>query len=215
MSFQEWIVFVAAVSAAAMIPGPISILAMSIGVAGDVRAALLGGAGNVVASLVQVTLALCVVIYSLENLERVFWTLAVGGGVFLIFLAVQVMLDDPFKIDIGTGCRGKRLYASPFKRSFVITISNPKAIMFFVALFPQLVSRPRIDANMVAYVLIILITLSIVAFVTFMINAICGLYIRKWLTGSFAAMLVKLVFAVMFLALGGASIVAGLRGAGI
>jgi threonine/homoserine/homoserine lactone efflux protein len=56
-------------------------------------------------------------------------------------------------------------------KAFFVAIGNPKAIVFFTALFPQFINA---DAHQVSQYIVLVTTLSIIAFISFMIYALGG-----------------------------------------
>ncbi|QDQ28398.1 leucine efflux protein LeuE [Chitinimonas arctica] len=58
-----------------------------------------------------------------------------GGGAYLVWLGIKGLLSREQGIALSQAEQG-----SPFKRSLFVTLLNPKAIIFFMAFFPQFVS---------------------------------------------------------------------------
>jgi threonine/homoserine/homoserine lactone efflux protein len=56
-------------------------------------------------------------------------------------------------------------------QAFFVAIGNPKAIVFFTALFPQFINA---NTQQVYQYIILVTTLSVIAFVSFMIYALGG-----------------------------------------
>ncbi len=70
--------------------------------------------------------------------ELAFTTVKVIGAIYLIWLGIKTFRSEPGVSDIKktSADSGKRL-RSPYARGFLVGSSNPKAILFFTAFFPQ------------------------------------------------------------------------------
>lgn len=206
MPLGDWTVFVLAAFAAAMVPGPVSLAAMTIGARGRPAEAVFGGLGNVTASLLQVAAALGIVVLAVENLSPVFRALALGGGVYLIWLAAGLLPAGP-----GAAAKPAPLGRDRvFGRVFVLTAMNPKALMFFVALFPQLVTRGMLENGVWAGGAVVAISFAIVAFAAFLLNAGLGATLSALVAHPALRAAARLTVAALFATLGAMSILSGL-----
>ena len=67
------------------------------------------------------------------------------GCIYLVYLGIRVWRTQPTQIDMQyqVPSKNKKVIASVFKEGFGVGISNPKAIVFFTALFPQFIDPSR------------------------------------------------------------------------
>lgn len=141
MSLQVWLVYVATVTAASLTPGPAVLLTMATGLRhGTLRSVptILGIlAGNVVHIAISVAGLGAVMATSALLFNGLKW----AGAAFLVYLGVKMIAarrpavapaSSP-DVDLPSGAG----YRSLFLRGFVSQIANPKAVIFYGALFPQ------------------------------------------------------------------------------
>jgi threonine/homoserine/homoserine lactone efflux protein len=176
----NYLAFVGTAIVVVVIPGP-SVLfvigrALSLGRAG----ALLSVVGNAIGLLLQVlavSLGLGVVI---EESAVVFMVVKFAGAAFLIYLGIQairhrknamvqedVVASGPFKVLLEGGLVG---------------VSNPKSIVFLLAVLPQFVALP---AGGVAFQLFVLgATFALIALVLDSVWAVSASAARNWFARS-------------------------------
>jgi threonine/homoserine/homoserine lactone efflux protein len=114
------------------------------------------------------------------------------------------------------GCRSNDTTVSPsgnyskdFLDVFLITFLNPKAIMFFVALFPQVIPRGRYSPTLV---LAMTAAFAIIALLCFVIYAIFGKTIRRLAGNGVFADIVNTALSAIFAGIGILALVNAVRG---
>ncbi|WP_411031284.1 LysE family translocator [Spongiimicrobium sp. 3-5] len=135
MEFTIWISFVGAALILAFTPGPSVLLAtansMNYGVKKTVGTIL----GDLSANLCQIVLASAglasIVIASGELFQLIKWL----GVAYLIYMGVQKIIHRPKNQKMKSTVR-TRTFFSMYSEGFLMSAANPKAIVFFAALFP-------------------------------------------------------------------------------
>lgn len=139
MTFETWVIYVATVLALMSTPGPSQLLMLSNSAAHGFQRALLTAAGDLSANALQMLaagLGLAVLIASSGTALLVIkW----AGVAYLLWLGVKMILkakpDDP-----GIGQNRVRVsLRSLWLQGFLTSAANPKAVVFFAALFPQFI----------------------------------------------------------------------------
>ncbi|AXK38895.1 LysE family translocator [Crenobacter cavernae] len=137
MPLDTWLLFVVTVFFVSAAPGPNMLLAMTHGIRYGVRSTtptmlgLLSALGIVMAGSVAGLGAL------LATSETLFAAVKYAGAAYLVWLGVKTWrarpetLTAPAEAAIGTTAWAK------FRTGFLVAMSNPKAFIFFTALFPQ------------------------------------------------------------------------------
>ncbi|RBO83987.1 LysE family translocator [Marinomonas aquiplantarum] len=124
-------------------PGPAVFLSIKNGAKYGVRRALIGVVGNVVAMLTLASVSavgLGAVILASPVLYTV---IKVIGGLYLIYLGVKAWRSQPVSRDGDRFTSVKLAIPSRLKlfgETYVVGLSNPKAIAFYTALFPQFIN---------------------------------------------------------------------------
>jgi threonine/homoserine/homoserine lactone efflux protein len=138
MSLETWLLYVAAVAAMMSTPGPSQLLMLSNSLAHGFRRSLATAAGDLTANFFQMLLAglgLAALIATFENaLTVIKW----AGVLYLLYLGTRMLLGKNGGGDKEAAKRSslRRLWL----QGFVTSASNPKAVVFFAALFPQFIS---------------------------------------------------------------------------
>src|SRR5690606_34456019 len=84
--------------------------------------------------------------------ERLFTLLRWAGGLYLIWMGLGMMLKDESK---RRRHRPRLSESGAFLRGFLVQSSNPKSLVFFVALLPQFIDT---DASLLPQVSILAVT---------------------------------------------------------
>ncbi len=142
MSFELWLSFVGTVVILAITPGPSVLLASANSLNYGVRKTFGTILGDLSANLIQMSLAslgLASIIISSGEIFQVIKWLGVG---YLILVGIKKIVIKP-SLDKNTGKKGPRGTWSLYKEGFLMSAANPKAIIFFAALFPLFISPGR------------------------------------------------------------------------
>lgn len=134
MTLEVWLLY----SATALVllsppPGPSHFLVLSHALRfgpGPVKATIAGDLSANTLQMLAVGLGLAPLIAGSANAFLVIKWLGVG---YLVFLAIKLFLRKPLEIDKTEVANPKSLY----RQGFLTSATNPKAIVFFGALFPQ------------------------------------------------------------------------------
>ncbi|MFT4262057.1 MAG: leucine efflux protein LeuE [Nocardioides sp.] len=163
-----------------LLPGPNSLYVLSVAARAGVRRAYRAAAGVWVGDTVIMTLSACGVASLIEANPVVFDVVKYAGAGYLAWLAIGMV-----RASIGLW-RGRRTVAAvadgevevspaalerPFRRALLISLLNPKAILFFVAFFVQFVD-PGYDKPWLSFVL--LGTIAQVCSITYLTVLIFG-----------------------------------------
>lgn len=139
----EYILFLSITALTSASPGPAVFLAIRNGVAYGLRKACAGVIGNFSAMIlmaVSSALGLSAIILASSSL---FMAIKLLGGCYLIYLGLKTWFaktptasHNNIETKLVQNQRGS---FSIFKEAFWVGMSNPKAIVFFTALFPQFI----------------------------------------------------------------------------
>ncbi len=141
MPLETWIVYVAAVLVLMSTPGPSQLLMLSNSVANGFRRSLATACGDLTANLGQMLaagLGLAALLLAFDNaLTIIKW----AGVAYLIWLGVRMLRRSGRTVSTaGVGTSRVTLKAL-WLQGFLTSTANPKAVVFFAALFPH--SSPR------------------------------------------------------------------------
>lgn len=128
----DWFGFIPASIAVILAPGPGSLFVAKSAASGGLRTARLAMLGILTGDILLILLSFLGVAALFTAYPSLFQTLRLAGASYLIFLGLQLVLTPP-EGKKETGSKGSD---GTFKNGVTITLSNPKAIIFFIAFFP-------------------------------------------------------------------------------
>ena len=199
MTLDQWITYCIAVFAGGIIPGPIMLLAMTSGAKyGPIRAVSVA-MGNVIASILQVLISIVFVGFISRQVASLYPVLLAIGGLYLIYIAISLLRANPFKQSVSDSSSDQPLKSHDFFNVFVITLLNPKAIMFFIALFPQVIPRDHYSFGLVAAMTIVF---GAIALLCFAIYAVFGSGIKRISQFGQMADVINFILCLIFIGLG-------------
>ena len=135
MNLSTWLLYVAAVFVLTVTPGPSVLMCVSTSVNLGARKAFVTSLGSTSAIVGLMALSALGLGTLLAASETWFTALKWAGAAYLAYLGVRALLAPGADIRVqgGAVAGGKRLFA----QGFLVGLSNPKALLFFGALFPQ------------------------------------------------------------------------------
>jgi len=146
MSIEIWLAFTLAATIILVIPGPTIILVISQAVTHGRRAVVPLAVGVMCGDFTAMTLSLLGLGAILAASAALFVTLKWVGALYLIYLGIRLWCARPHPAGLGVG-PGRLNNRSLFKRAYIVTALNPKAIAFFVAFMPQFINHREPTLN--------------------------------------------------------------------
>jgi len=148
------------------------LLALNHGIKYGLKHTIFTAFGNVTATFIQAVLSILGLSIILLQSEIIFYIIKYAGVAYLIFIGFKMFFfpDDKFDMDKNIIKRTYKFH-DLFLEAFVVTIGNPKAILFFTALFPQFIN---VRENSLFQYFIILVILLIIAFICMIIYGFIG-----------------------------------------
>jgi len=211
ISWNFLIVYTLTVLVATITPGPSMLLALTHGVRYGVRRALASALGNTAASVLQALVAVAGLGVVLAASEDLFRAVRYAGAAYLVYVGVCMlrapavplhaaateapgatadaagMADDGASGNASAGGTSeppdgpgaRKLFA----QAFFVAAGNPKAIVFFTALFPQFLA----PGDTLARSALLVADLAVIAFLGMMLYAVAGARIAALLATTRAA----------------------------
>lgn len=142
MDFSQYFIYLTISIVASVSVGPSVILAASNGINFGRKKALAGVLGHVFAIFLLAIISATGVGALLLASPIIFQIIKVIGVVYLLYVGIQIIRSKgswAFQVD----ARQSPSRFALFRKSFLIAISNPKAIVFFSSLFPQFIATNK------------------------------------------------------------------------
>lgn len=136
MSWNMWLAFLAAAVVIAVSPGPGAVLSMATGVRHGYAVALRAILGLQTALLIQLAIVVLGLGAVLAASATAFLIVKIAGAGYLIWLGVRKWRAPVELLDDGTAARDTR---GVYLQGVLVNLTNPKAIVFMVALVPQFI----------------------------------------------------------------------------
>lgn len=158
---------------ATIIPGPSMLLALTHGMQYGVKRTTASALGNLAVTLLQASVSIAGLGAVLLASETLFALIKYAGAAYLVYMGISIMRcsQNGLRSDGGIQTTVNKSLMKLFVQGALITAGNPKAIIFFTAVFPQFID-PRM-AYLPQFCLLMSIG-AIVAFGCFMLYAVCG-----------------------------------------
>ncbi|WP_137725933.1 LysE family transporter [Prescottella subtropica] len=136
MSWQLWSAFFGAAWVISLSPGAGAIASMSTGLQHGFRRGYWNILGLQLALLLQIAIVAAGVGALLAGSTTAFLTVKWFGVAYLAYLGVRQWRSTPVEIEVTDG-DGRGSAAALVTRAFLVNASNPKAIVFMLAVLPQ------------------------------------------------------------------------------
>lgn len=135
MTLSTYLLYIAAIALLVITPGPTMLMCVTNSINHGPRPAITSALGSVTAVQVGMLLSAAGVGAVLTASEAAFTTVKVIGGAYLIWLGIKTFRSTGSMLELDTKTPAKR--GSFYLQGLLVGASNPKAILFFAALFPQ------------------------------------------------------------------------------
>lgn len=202
MDFSTWLLFLSVSLAAAFSPGPGVLMAISTASSQGAHRALYSSAGNALGVFIVAAIAATGLGLVLQASALAFGLLKVAGAAYLVYLGIKAWRNAGAPATPQTTQPMARSRFQTFRSGLLIAVSNPKAILFFTAVFPQFMPHDHIDLHRF---LLLTSTFTICTLISHFFYVSCA----AWLTRNVAASasrrrLAGRSTAVVFIGMGGA-----------
>lgn len=200
MSLETWTLYLVAVLILTASPGPSSLLCMTKGVTQGFRIGVYTALGSLTAITIILTLSFTGLGLVIASSELTFNIIKYTGAAYLIYLGFKAILSKEQEYQLGE--EQETPEQAPVKHyisGFIVGSSNPKAILFFTALFPQFIDP---NAPLLAQYIIFTATFMVMEFSWLAIYALLGAKSSNWLFAKGRAKLFNRVTGGVFIGAG-------------
>jgi len=143
MSLDTWLLYLVAVLILTASPGPSSLLCLTRGALHGWRIGVYTALGSLSAITMILTLSFTGLGVLITSSELAFNLIKWCGAAYLIYLGYQSLTSTQRDYTAGESQYsdgGRRGFVKHYVAGFIVGASNPKAILFFTALFPQFIN---------------------------------------------------------------------------
>jgi homoserine/homoserine lactone efflux protein len=178
MPLKLFVFYSITIFVASIIPGPSMLLALTHGMRYGAKRTIASALGNVSVTLLQAAISIAGLGAILLASESVFNIIKWTGAAYLIYMGISIWRSSNITLSEGptNPLSSKASLRKMFLQAAFVTVGNLKAIIFFTAVFPQLID-PR--AAYLTQFAMLMGTGGLIAFGCFMAYAIGGQKIVK------------------------------------
>ena len=180
MSIELWLYYSLAVLILTASPGPSVLLCMTKAVTEGFRASMYTALGSLTAIVSIMTLSFSGLGVVIATSEVAFNMIKWSGAIYLIYLGYKALTSkqETYQIFDQDKASSIATKSSLYLSGFIVGASNPKAIVFFTALFPQFINTSE---PLLTEYLIFAITFTIMEFSWLTIYSYLGARSSNWL----------------------------------
>lgn len=141
MTLETWTLYVGTVLLFMSTPGPSQLLMLSNSIGSGFQRAVFTAGGDLTANFLQMLVAAIGLASIVASSAGFFLAVKWAGVAYLAYLGLKLILSRPDDVALA-GQRGRSRQAL-YWQGFVTSAANPKAVIFFAALFPQFIDPSR------------------------------------------------------------------------
>lgn len=169
MTLQNWWIFVCATFLISAMPGPNMLHVMTQAMRHGLPRAVFTMAGCMLALLCLFGLSAMGMSALLSAMPQLLTAIKIVGALYLVWIGIKAWRDDSPPIDIDSGDIEirRKTPGELFRAGFLISVSNPKALIFAAAFFPQFVSPTAPKAPQFAILLITFVAIEMSWYLTY------------------------------------------------
>ena len=138
MNVEIWIAYISTVLVLMSTPGPSQLLMLSNSIQNGFKRSLATAAGDLSANFLQMIVASVGLVSLIQNAHEFFIIVKWVGVAYLVYLGLKLIFSKKsYRIN---DSKSQRSFKSLYWQGFVTSAVNPKAVIFFAALFPQFIN---------------------------------------------------------------------------
>lgn len=179
MKIEVWLMFSTVAFLNIISPGPAVLLAVSNGATAGLRTVSISALGNLAGLLVLSSVSMFGLGAVLQASVTLFTIVKLSGAAYLVYLGVKKFKTAPSLLSDESAKQKQShgSYTEKFREGLMIAITNPKAILFFVALFPLFLD---LKTPVLPQFFIMTMTFMGISFLSLISYGFLGNRVRHW-----------------------------------
>ena len=140
MHFENWLAFCSIAFIAAAIPGPAILLVSTHSLQFGTPRGLITVAGNVTGLFIMSACSILGLSALVMVSSSAFTIIKIIGALYLLYMGIKIWRSGVQLKAVDSTCQTKFSAWSLYSQGLLISLTNPKAIIFTSALFPQFIN---------------------------------------------------------------------------
>ena len=200
MNLSTWMLFSGVAFVSIITPGPAVLLSVTNSLTHGIKRSVYSSLGNIFGILIVSSIAAMGLGAVLKSSVILFTVLKVFGAIYLIYLGIRQWWAEHSFFDTSFEERGSSIGGhKAFIQGLFVALSNPKAVLFFTALFPQFVDISKPVAFQFA---VLTSTFMILSFLTLVFYAKSAVSFKGWFSNGNRGIWVNRISGMIFIAFG-------------
>ncbi len=202
MDLTTYLVYLAAIFVLTASPGPSVLLCVTHSISYNFKTALFAAMGSLVAIIGIMSLSFTGLGLIIASSESVFTIIKWLGASYLVFIGVKNIVVSFYnqKTTTGESVKPSNSYRAAFTSGFLVGATNPKALIFFTALFPQFIDM---SAPLLPQYLMLVLSFTIMELTWLSTYAYLGTKSASWITNNNRMKTLNRVTGGLFISAGG------------
>ncbi len=199
MSFEQYVIFLSITGLYMASPGPAILLCINNGIQLGIRLSAFGVLGNMLAFQILIVLSAIGIGSILATSLEIFNLVKILGAIYLCYLGIKIWFSPINTLAQIEAFEKRRKPSFVFRHAFLVTASNPKALIYVTALLPQFLD---IHQPLVIQLLSLNAGIAVLQFLIFMIYVVLSSRARVWLNNEVTRKLFNRISGVIFISFG-------------
>lgn len=200
MEISTWLLFLSIALVAIISPGPAVLLSVTNSLTHGFTKSVFSSLGNITGILIVSSAAILGLGAALQTSTLLFAAIKFFGAVYLIYLGIRQWRSgrNIFEKSVQTSghAQGRR---KSFVQGLLVAISNPKAVLFFTAFFPQFVDLTK---PVMAQFVILTATFMLFSFLVLLCYALSARFAKVWFARGSRSLWFNRISGTIFIAFG-------------
>ena len=199
MDINSWYMFATVSFLTIISPGPAILLAINNGLTHNMKGVAISSFANILGLFCLSSISMLGLGAILQTSSTLFLAMKIIGASYLIYMGIKQFRNLANVFDSNAGAKVEKNSWKVFRKGFLVSVTNPKPIVFFTAIFPIFLN----PANaLVPQFLIMTFTFMFLSFVSLMSFAHFAKYFKFWFSNEKRAIAYNRISGSIFVMLG-------------
>ena len=199
MDLHSWYLFTTVAFLTIISPGPAILLAINNGLMHNMRGVAVSSLANILGLFCLSSISMLGLGAILQTSSTLFLIMKVMGASYLIYMGIKQFRNLSNVFDGNNGVKIEKNSWKVFRKGFLVSVTNPKPIVFFTAIFPIFLNP---SAALMPQFFTMTFTFMLLSFATLMSFAHFAKYFKFWFSNEKRARIFNRISGSIFVMLG-------------
>jgi len=199
LDLHSWYLFTTVAFLTIISPGPAILLAINNGLMHNMRGVAVSSLANILGLFCLSSISMLGLGAILQTSSTLFLIMKVMGASYLIYMGIKQFRNLSNVFDGNNGVKIEKNSWKVFRKGFLVSVTNPKPIVFFTAIFPIFLNP---SAALMPQFFTMTFTFMLLSFATLMSFAHFAKYFKFWFSNEKRARIFNRISGSIFVMLG-------------